>query len=55
MGRINWGFGIGIFILRYMERLANRALMYSTENFTQYSVIIYVGRESEKECISIYV
>ena len=49
---------IGMCTLRYMERLANRDLLYSTENFIQYSEIIYVERESEREldvciCISI--
>ena len=27
----------------------NRDLLYSKENSTQYSVIIYVGKESERE------
>ena len=30
-------------------------LLYSTENSTQYSVIIYVGKESEREWICAYV
>lgn len=35
-----------------MDRLANRDLLFSTGNSTQYSVIIYMGNESEKEgCI----
>ena len=41
------GFGTGIFTLRYMERLASWHLLYGTENSTQYSVIVYVGKESE--------
>ena len=37
---------IGICTLWHMEWLANGDLLYSTENFTQYSVISYVGKES---------
>ena len=28
-------------------------LLYSTENFTQYSVIIYMGKESEREWVCV--
>ena len=35
--------------------LANRDLLYNTENSTQYSVIIYVGKESEREWICVYI
>ena len=45
---MDWGFGIGICTPWYMEQLANGDLLYSTENSTQYSVIIYVGKESER-------
>ena len=38
-----------------MEKLANGDLLYSTENSTQYSAIIYVGKESEREWMCIYV
>ena len=37
------------------EIQANRDMLYSTENFTQYYVITYVGNESEKEWICVYV
>ena len=35
--------------LRYMEWLANKDLLCSTENSIQYFVIIYVGQESERD------
>ena len=54
-GGMDLGFGIGICTLRYMEQLANRNLLYSTGNSTQYSVIIYVGKESEIEWICVHV
>ena len=41
---MDWGFGIGICTLRYVEWLASGALLYSTGISTQYSVIIYVGK-----------
>ena len=53
--RVDWGLGIGIRTLRYMELLANRALLYGTENSTQYSMIICVGKESEREWMCVYV
>jgi len=37
--------------LGYMEQLANRDLLYSTGNSTQYFMITYVGKETEKEWI----
>ena len=50
---VDWGLVIGICPLRYMEWLANRDLSYSTGNSTQYPVIIYVGKDSEKEWIYV--
>ena len=38
-----------------MERLANGELLYSTGNSTKYSVIIYIGKESEKEWMCVRV
>ena len=52
------GFGIGICTLigtHSMEWLTNGDLLYSKENSTQYSVIIYVRKESEKEWLCVYV
>ena len=34
--------------------IANGKLLYSMGNSTQYSVIIHIGRESEKEWMCIY-
>ena len=45
----DWGFVVDKCTLRYMECLANRDLLYSTGNSTQYSVIINMGKEYEKE------
>ena len=35
--------------LLYVRQITNKDLLYSTGNSTQYSVIIYMGKESEKE------
>ena len=32
-------------------KIVNKHLLYSTGNFTQYSVITYMGKESEEEAI----
>ena len=53
VGEMDWGFGIGICPLWYMEWLVNGDLLYSPENPTQYSVIIYMGKESEKEWLCV--
>ena len=50
-----WGFGIGICTWWYMEWLASGDLLYSTGNSSQYSVIIHMGKDSEKEWIPIHV
>ena len=37
-----------IYILVCTKYIANKDLLYSTGNSTQYSVITYMGKESEK-------
>ena len=54
-GGRDWGFGTGICPPRYMEQLVNGDLLSSTENCIQYSVIIYGGKESEREWMCVYV
>ena len=50
---MNWGFGISV--IHAMERIDNGDLLCSTENSTQYSVVIHVGKESEREWICVNV
>ena len=38
-----------------MYKIINKNLLYSTGNSTQYSVITYMRKESEKEWIYVYV
>ena len=56
VGGINQEFGINIYTLLYIKQITNRDLLYSTGNYTQYFVITYKGKESEKEYIyNIYI
>ena len=56
MGRgINQEVGINIYIFLYVKQITNEDLLYSTRNYTQYFVITYKGRESEEDCICMYI
>ena len=49
-------FEINIYTLLYIKQIINKDLLYSTGNSIQYSVITYMGKESEKRmdtCIYI--
>ena len=46
---------IDIYTLPYIKQMTNENLLYSTGNSTQYSVMTYMGIESEKEWIYVYV
>ena len=35
--------------------MGNKDLLYNTGKFTQYCIIAYIGKESEKELMSVYV
>ena len=54
-GEINQEFGISTYILLYIKWITNKDLLYSTGKSTQYSVMTYMGKESKKEWIYIYV
>ena len=46
---INQAFGINIYTLLYIKQMTNKDLLYSTGNHIQYLIIIYNGKEGEKE------
>ena len=52
---INQETGINVYTLLYIKQIVNKDLLYSTKNSTQNSVITYMGKESEKECVCIYI
>ena len=47
-GRDTLGIGINIYTFLYIKEIINKDLLYSTENSTQYSVIIYTGKKNLK-------
>ena len=52
---INWEIDIDIYTLLYIKSITNKNLQYSTGNSTQYSIISYMGKESNKEWIYVFV
>ena len=54
-GRDNQEFGINTYTLLHIKQIINRDLMQSAANSTQYSVVTYMGKESEKEWIYVDV
>ena len=54
-GGITWKTGIDAYTLPYITYITNKDLLYSTRNSTQYSVMAYMGKESKKECIYVFV
>ena len=53
-GRINWPVGLDIYTIIYgMDEYQGPT--FSTGKSTQYFVVTYVGKESEKEWIYVYV
>ena len=49
--RINQVLGINIHMLLYMRQITSKNLLYSPGNYTQYFVITYVRKVSEKESV----
>ena len=54
-GRRDWGFGISIHTLLHTKLNANKDLLCSLGKYSQYSVRAYMGKESEKEWIYLYM
>ena len=46
---INWEIVIDIYTVLYIKQLTNKDLLYNTGNYTEYYIIIYNAKESEKE------
>ena len=46
---------MNIYTLLHIKQIINKDLLYNTGNSTQYSVITYMGEESEEEWIYVYV
>ena len=54
-GGINWETGIDKYAPLYIKYITNKDLLYSTDTSSQYSVMIYMGKECKKEQIYICV
>ena len=52
---LHWEIGIDIYILLYIKHITDKDLLYSTGNSTQYPVVTYRGKGSEKEQMYVYV
>ena len=48
-------FGNNMYILLYLKWMTNKALLYSTGNFTQYYLAAWMGGEFGGEWIHVYV
>ena len=51
---VNQEVRVNIYTLLYIKQINNKDLLYSTENYVQYFVITYNGKESEKGYICMY-
>ena len=49
------GLGINRYTLLYTKQINNKDLLYSTGNHIQYFVVIYNGKESEKEYMNLFL
>ena len=43
---VNWEIGIDMYTLLYIKLFTKKDLLYSTENYTQYSLMAYMGKEA---------
>ena len=50
-GGMEWEVGVSRCKVLYTERINNKVLLYSTENYTEYPTINHNGKEYKKECI----
>ena len=53
-GRDEWEAGVRRCKLSYIERIHNKVLLYSTENYTQHAMINHDGKEYKKR-MHIYI
>ena len=54
-GRMNWEVRMGIDALLHTKLIDNKDVVCSLEKSVQYSVIAYIGKESEKEWLCVCV
>ena len=54
-GGMNWEVENGIYTLLYTKFTGNKDQLYSSGKFIQCPVIAYMGKESDKEWLSMYM
>ena len=54
-GGINREIEIDRYTQLYVKQVTNKDLLYGTGNSFQYSAMIYMGKESEKERLYVYI
>ena len=54
-GGMNWEIRIDVHVLPCVKQIASGNLLYSTGNSPQYSVMAYMGKESKKEWIYVFI
>ena len=54
-GGINQEFWMNRYTLLYIKQITDKGSLCSTENYVQYILITYSGKESEKEYTYIYI
>ena len=61
-GGMEWEVGVSRYKILYIEWINNKVLLYSTENYIQYPMINYNGKEYIKRkkacvcvCVCIYI
>ena len=52
---INQEFWINRYTVLYIKQINNKDLLQSTGNSTQYPVMTFMGKESKKEWVFVYV
>ena len=52
---MQWKTGVSRCKLLHIEWIINKVLLYSTDNYTQYSMINHNGKEGKNNSLQIYV
>ena len=52
---INWEFKINRYTVLCIKQINSKYLLYNTENYIQYLVMLYNGAKSKKECLYVYI
>ena len=55
LGDLDWHIYSTTYKTDNIKVCCTYTILYSTENSTQYSVMTYMGKESEKEWIYVYI